>query len=217
MGSNKLKKVVFCMMIAGSCMLAACQSGNTSENPILLSEEDTFKEEKTVGKKNLSGQYEVKIGKTSFSYPADKIKVIQATDLATGEVDGDDLYLFAAEADTSGVPLASIRVEYGNSGDLGKLESDVKVKDWAFRDSGIYTFLSNYSLDGELSCGSSETYRFTMMSAETGEDSYCFDMNVSEDGAFTEDVYNSIVEAMYNLAGSDFEVPGYEEIVERYK
>ena len=50
--------------------------------------------------------------------------------------------------------------EYGNSGDLGELESDVKVKDWVFRDAGIYTFLANYSLDGKLSCGSSETYRF---------------------------------------------------------
>ena len=217
MVSNKLKKMIFCVMIIGSCMLSACQNSNTSGNSILLSEEDGSTEEKTVGKKTLSGQYKVEVGKTSFSYPADKIKVLQAADLATGEVDGDDVYLFAEGADTSGIPLASIRVEYGNSGYLGKLETDVKVKDWVFRDAGIYTFLSNYSLDGKLSCGSSETYRFAMMSAEPGGDTYCFDLNVSENGIFTEEVYNSIVEAMHNLAGSDFEVRGYEEIVERDK
>ena len=198
-------------------MLSACQNSSTSGKPVLVSEGEGDREEKTVGKKTLSGQYKVEVGKTPFSYPADKIKVLQATDLATGEVDGDDVYLFAEGADTSGVPLASIRVEYGNSGDLGELESDVKIKDWVFRDAGIYTFLSNYSLDGKLSCGSSETYRFAMMSAEPGGDTYCFDLNVSEDGTFTEEVYNSVVEAMHNLAGSDFEVRRYEEIVERYK
>lgn len=217
MVSNKLKKMIFCMAIAGGCMLSACQNSSTSGKPVFVSEGEGDREEKTVGKKTLSGQYKVEVGKTSFSYPADKIKVIQATDLATGEVDGDDVYLFAEGADTSGVPLASIRVEYGNSGDLGELESDVKIKDWVFRDAGIYTFLANYSLDGKLSCGSSETYRFAMMSAEPGGDTYCFDLNVSEDGTFTEEVYNSVVEAMHNLAGSDFEVRRYEEIVERYK
>lgn len=190
--SNKLKKMIFCMAIAGGCMLSACQNSSTSGKPVLVSEGEGDREEKTVGKKTLSGQYKV-------------------------EVDGDDVYLFAEGADTSGVPLASIRVEYGNSGDLGELESDVKIKDWVFRDAGIYTFLANYSLDGKLSCGSSETYRFAMMSAEPGGDTYCFDLNVSEDGTFTEEVYNSVVEAMHNLAGSDFEVRRYKEIVERYK
>lgn len=217
MVSNKLKKMIFCMAIAGGCMLSACQNSSTSGKPVLVSEGEGDREEKTAGKKTLSGQYKVEVGKTSFSYPADKIKVLQATDLATGEVDGDDVYLFAEGTDTSGVPLASIRVEYGNSGDLGELESDVKIKDWVFRDAGIYTFLANYSLDGKLSCGSSETYRFAMMSAEPGGDTYCFDLNVSEDGTFTEEVYNSIVEAMCNLVGSDFEVRGYDEIMEKYK
>ena len=48
-----------------------------------------------------------------------------------------------------------------------------------------------------------------MMSVEPGGDTYCFDLNVSEDGTFTEEVYNSVVEAMHNLAGSDFEVRGF--------
>ena len=67
--SNKLKKMIFCMAIAGGCMLSACQNSSTSGKPVLVSEGEGDREEKTVGKKTLSGQYKVEVGKTSFSYP----------------------------------------------------------------------------------------------------------------------------------------------------
>ena len=85
-----------------------------------------------------------------------------------------------------------------------------------FRDLGLYKFLYNYSAVGELLSRESDTYTFTMFDSDLQGNSYEFRLNCSEDGSFNEDTYNAIVEAMYNLAGEQFDVISYNDIVEEY-
>lgn len=217
-----MKKTLVVSILAMSYLFAGCGTENTfkhiEEIKMTTETSQTAEEEQavsTLGEAADSGYNKVTIGETSFTYPTDSVVVIEATDMDTGTVDGDDIYLFDAKSSLEGVPLASIRI-FADANEYTIVGDDIKAGNWVFRDLGLYKFLYNYSAVGELLSRESDTYTFTMFDSDLQGNSYEFRLNCSEDGSFNEDTYNAVVEAMYNLAGEQFDVISYNDIVEEY-